>query len=195
MISRKLLDVLNDFGTPGGVERAMARLTSRRGPWQGQGQAGHGTPFRGIVEQTPAVWVTWFTAYFKRLGVDPGHVGITWGGVPLHLATTELTWGTRYWWLCPMCGRRCEALYYNGFVACRKCHHLGYRSQCYRAYSAWSVLDSIFSREGLTPRRWQPSDRFMADCGKELATQLKAQLSAALASLEVYPVEGVKDGR
>lgn len=36
--------------------------------------------------------------------------------------------GSRWWYLCPKCGRRCAVLYFNGVWQCRKCLNLVYRS-------------------------------------------------------------------
>lgn len=46
------------------------------------------------------------------------------------ITQTQLTYGTRYWWLCPSCGRRCSILYLNkhGFN-CRLCVKPSYESQ------------------------------------------------------------------
>jgi hypothetical protein len=44
--------------------------------------------------------------------------------------------GTRWWWTCPSCERRCGLLYLEHprtRLACRVCHHLGYKSQYRRA--------------------------------------------------------------
>ena len=37
--------------------------------------------------------------------------------------------GTRPWWFCPSCGRRCAVLYGGRRFLCRHCHGLRYRSQ------------------------------------------------------------------
>lgn len=37
--------------------------------------------------------------------------------------------GRRPWFLCPRCGRRCQAVYVRSGVACRKCSGLAYHSQ------------------------------------------------------------------
>ena len=39
--------------------------------------------------------------------------------------------GSRYWWLCPVCARRCLKLYLpprSDYFACRVCHSLSYES-------------------------------------------------------------------
>ena len=37
--------------------------------------------------------------------------------------------GSRPWWFCPRCGRRCAILYGGRRFLCRRCHDLRYRSQ------------------------------------------------------------------
>ncbi|WP_411705401.1 hypothetical protein [Edaphovirga cremea] len=49
---------------------------------------------------------------------------------PLSLDKTKLTFGERWWYLCPACDRRVGILYAIGeSLACRCCHGLHYRSQ------------------------------------------------------------------
>lgn len=49
------------------------------------------------------------------------------------LTTTSCNYGgIRYWFACPVCGKRCRVIYWQGqhnFWACRKCLNLVYRSQ------------------------------------------------------------------
>ena len=130
-----------------GIDDAFRRaFLQRRGPMPGFGRSA-GRPWRGIVEKTPALWVTWITGACKRAGVDPLSVRLTFSGQPLEMATVELTFGTRYYWLCPRCGNRCEAVYATrACVACRECSHLGYQSQVTRSASPFRTLNQIFSR-------------------------------------------------
>ena len=37
--------------------------------------------------------------------------------------------GSRVWWFCPKCGRRCAVLFGGSRFLCRSCHSLRYRSQ------------------------------------------------------------------
>ena len=37
--------------------------------------------------------------------------------------------GSRVWWFCPRCGRRCAILYGGRWFLCRHCHGIRYRSQ------------------------------------------------------------------
>jgi hypothetical protein len=65
------------------------------------------------------------------------------GGKPLKIVSVKLTFGTRHYWLCPRCGRRCEAVYFLGkYAGCRVCLHLGYRSQCHAPGTPWRWLDN-----------------------------------------------------
>ena len=121
------------------VSNLEARLKHRRGPMPGIGAGrGPGRPWAGIVEETRAVWVTWLTDYARQTG-KPIPQGLTFSqGSYVPIVGVRLTFGTRYFFKCPECGRRCEAVYILGRrVACRKCLHLGYRSQASRAGSAW----------------------------------------------------------
>jgi len=95
----------NEHLPDGGV----MRLFSARGPRPGDG-ASAGRPWAGLVEETPALWVTWFVATAKRLGW-PLPLGLNVGGRPVRMTSIPLTYGPRWYWLCPECGRRIEALY------------------------------------------------------------------------------------
>ena len=58
----------------------------------------------------------------------PGGVGVQ--SVELEATTANLG-GLRWWWLCPLCARRCLKLYYPPRAdrfACRVCHCLSYES-------------------------------------------------------------------
>lgn len=49
---------------------------------------------------------------------------------PIELDKTKLTFGERWWYLCPVCNRRVGILYTTGeTLACRYCHGLHYRCQ------------------------------------------------------------------
>lgn len=52
--------------------------------------------------------------------------------LPIELAKSHTGYGgERFWWICPMCGRRCGILYRHPIdqqIACRKCLRLKYRS-------------------------------------------------------------------
>ena len=123
----------------------VARLGHQRGPEPGEGRS-HGLPWRGIVEETPAVWVTWVVEASRRAGL-PVPSAVMAAGVRVTVVSVALTYGLRYYFRCPDCGRRCEALYLVGrSLACRKCQRLGYRSQKYRPTSCYAALDRLFAR-------------------------------------------------
>lgn len=47
----------------------------------------------------------------------------------VHFTTSTPPYGgQRYWWLCPVCGRRCADLFSGRTFACRKCYDLTYES-------------------------------------------------------------------
>ena len=158
-------------------DHGLSRLGSfGRGPRPGDGR-GPGRPWGGIVEETPALWVTWFVAMAKRLGWQLP-LGVTVGGRPLGMTSIPLTYGPRWYWLCPECGRRCEAVYIRGQrAACRKCLRLGYRSQTQRPTSIYAWLDLLFQRDALTGPRYR-TDSVPEGLFNALRGDLGAQVAA-----------------
>ena len=143
----------------------VARLVSqRRGPVFGRGP---GRPWRGIVERTLCLWVTWITEACRRVGVSPGDLGVSFAGERLETTTVELTFGERWYWVCPRCGRRCEVVYYAGEVGCRVCLRLGYVSQCHQRTSPWLLLWRILTFDHGPRRHWAPSKEAVASMVRE----------------------------
>ena len=141
------------------AERLVDRFLHHRGPGPGEGRS-HGRPWRGIAEDTPCLWVGWLVAASKRLG-KPIPSAIAVNGVRAPLVSVQLTYGQRYYFVCPCCGRRVETLYFLGHdVGCRRCLRLGYESQVYRPGSPWWALKTIFDRRPLHHiyRRWEDGD-------------------------------------
>jgi hypothetical protein len=141
------------------ADAMLAKMLHHRGPGPGEGRS-HGRPWRGIVEETPCLWVTWLVTAAKRLGA-PVPAGILVHGERVALVSVRLTFGDRYYFLCPRCDRRVEALYFLGRdVGCRRCLHLGYESQVYRPGSPWRLLSRVFDRRPLhrLSRRWEDGD-------------------------------------
>src|SRR3989304_7662982 len=105
-------------GMNGLVEEFERRLKRHRGPVYGRGP---GRPWRGIVEDRPALWVTWVVAVSRRLGKG-APVSVTIDGVDVPIVKVPLTFGPRHYFVCPWCHRRCEALFFLGReFGCRKC--------------------------------------------------------------------------
>lgn len=55
-----------------------------------------------------------------------------WRDVDEHVPfsfTAQRLGGTRRWFLCPRCHRRCAVLYGGAYFRCRKCYRLAYQSQ------------------------------------------------------------------
>ena len=56
-------------------------------------------------------------------------------GVPLHIALSQSTFGTRYWFMCPMCQRRVGVLFIQPItsaIGCRTCLGLEYRKRRFK---------------------------------------------------------------
>lgn len=106
------------------------------------------------------------------------HITITvyggWGNTIQGVALTETPCnygGTRKWFVCPECARRCGVFYIQEMIACRKCHDLTYSSQYEHAQDrmlrklkqirrATGSDDDIWGPFGLPPRgmsvkRWK----------------------------------------
>jgi hypothetical protein len=169
------------------------KLRHHRGPDPGEGRS-HGRPWRGIVEDTPCVWVTWVTAACKRLGRSVPQAIII-DGVRVPLVSVQLTFGRRYYFRAPCCGRRVEALFFlDSDVGCRQCLHLGYESQVRRPGSVWQVLDDLFDRRPLQRlvRRWEHADSPMV---REIVVPLREMMRERIEGmLSRISVEEEDDG-
>ena len=89
-------------------ETILYRMQHQRGPMPGQGR-GSGQAYRGIVEETPALWIAWIAAAYRRMGTAvPEQIFID--GLAVQLDYAEQTFGRRYYFLCPTCGHRRETL-------------------------------------------------------------------------------------
>lgn len=122
-----------------------ARVMSQPGPTVGRGP---GRPFYGQVERTPALWISWIKDICKTTSHDIEQLGLTMYDHPIEFESVELTFGTRHYFVCPRCRRRCEALYFVGTALCRKCARLGYHSQFHRPNSALGDLCRLYTRRG-----------------------------------------------
>lgn len=173
-----LLDKYDVMGGSDAMLAKLAKIGQRRGPMHGEGR-GAGHPWWGIVEETPCIWVGWITEAARRLGV-PVPKAIEVGEVRVPLVWVQMTFGKRYYFKAPCCGRRVEAVYVHGrAVGCRKCLHLGYRSQAYRLGSLWGYLDLIFDRHSLWGR-WELPDNAV---GHDLVQPLRELLAAGIEDL------------
>jgi hypothetical protein len=109
-----------------------------------------------LVEDTPCLWVTWVADAAKRQG-RPVPEALSVDGRRVALEAVRLTYGDRYYFRCPICGRRVETLYFALRPGCRQCLRLGYRSQSHRATSVYWTLDRLFARRFL-PSRWTTAE-------------------------------------
>lgn len=175
------------------LDTAFSKMNAPHyGPSEGCGR-GPGRPWGGIVEQSPALWVVWIVRACKGAGVKPVGMRVAFYGVPLEWATVSLTFGPRHYWLCPLCGRRCEAVFWAGKVGCRKCLRLGYESQAHRPGSAWFYLGQM-----LRGRHDFRSGRYDDDKTNETADaviralrgELRAELRHLVEQVKVVPAGG-----
>jgi len=99
----------------------LAKIGHQRGPTQGWGNNGRGKPFAGIVEDTTSFWVGWLVDAARAAGIEPQSVRVAFCNVPLTITPVKVGFGTRYYWRCPECDRRCEAVFWarrhNSIVA------------------------------------------------------------------------------
>ncbi|MBX9445657.1 hypothetical protein [Dickeya chrysanthemi] len=59
----------------------------------------------------------------------------------LSLVTTQVSYGTRYWYQCPQCGKRATKLYVDSdILTCRTCSGLCYASQSESQLKRWRRL-------------------------------------------------------
>ena len=171
------------------ADTLFSRLAHHRGPMPGMGRS-RGRPWAGIVEQTPALWVGWVTSACKHADLAPLAVAVTWHGQDLEMDAVKLTYGTRYYWRCPRCRRRVEAIYATrAAVGCRTCLHLGYLSQASRPSSAWGYLDRLFTRRrsaGL-PRRYECDPTTERALVALLRGRIEKRLAESLGEIDIKP--------
>ncbi|MDQ7041117.1 MAG: hypothetical protein Q9M35_09265 [Rhodothermus sp.] len=122
----------------------IAALKPHRGPWADGGRSAY-PPWNGVVEDTPQLHIRTVCDAARRIGACPTDVRIEIGDLVATIEGVRVGFGVRYYFRCPVCHRRCEALYYLPTrLACRKCQRLGYRSQKYRSTSVFAALDALF---------------------------------------------------
>lgn len=176
------------------TDALLAGMNNARGPTPGCGR-GPGRPWRGIVEETPALWVTWIAEAARRMGKRPR--AITVGDLEIRIVSVPMHFGDRFYFVCPACRSRREALFFVGSrVGCRQCMRLGYRSQVHRANSPFMALDRLFSRRllGVTPRYYPVGgvgDRLIEGVMADLRAHLKAKIDAMLEGVSVQ-TEGLE---
>ena len=175
------------------VFSALDKMGHQRGPIPGEGRNGR-DPWAGLVEETTAVWATWIVDAARRAGC-PLPVTLDAHGTTLRMTSVDLTYGRRWYFLCPHCGRRVEAVYFVGRdMGCRRCLRLGYRSQKSRPASVYRVLDWVFARD-----RWR-SGRYGFDAdkigivGEAVRSRLEAKVDALFAGLKVMTTEMTREG-
>ncbi|HOK32543.1 MAG TPA: hypothetical protein PKX69_10720 [Limnochordia bacterium] len=140
----------------------MAKLAHgrQRGAMPGMGHSPSGHPWGGIVEDVPHLWITWLVEAAKAAGHTLDETSLEIEGKRVKFSSVQLTFGRRWYFVAPCCGRPVEALYFlpGGAVGCRKCLHLGYASQVTRPASIWRLLEGVFHRRSLNSGRYEESD-------------------------------------
>ncbi len=164
----------------------LALFSKPRGPAPGNGRNPAGRPFWGVCEDTPQVWVTWVKT-LARLTGRGAEVHLEAYGQRLAIVTVPMRFGGERWYfLCPECGRRCEVVYFlAGRAACRKCQHLGYRSQCHVNGSPWAVWDYLGDHYGGAPvsKRFVRGRELQAVFEDVLRGRAERQIKTILAAL------------
>ena len=91
--------------------------------------------------------------------------------------------GTRHWFLCPGCWRRCSVLYLTYNILCRKCLGINYQSQRTSAWTGWRRMERIRQRlRGLPVGGTQsPCPDRPSGAWRSTYRRLKAEYEAALA--------------
>ena len=136
-------------------------ISEGRGPMPGEGR-GPGRRWWGVVEDTPVVWIGWLVTLAKGRGVPIEELGVKIGDQQIAITSVELRFGRRYYFRCPICRRRCEAIYWiRDLVGCRVCLHLGYRSQKHTPGSPWRLWMMALERKkrhwDWLPGRYRPA--------------------------------------
>ena len=170
------------------VSAAIQKLGHQRGPGPDEGRNAC-DPWQGIVEETPAIWVTWLVDAAKRAGYAlPLTLEVAGQKVPL--VSVALTYGLRWYFKCPRCGRRCEALYVRRQdFGCRRCLRLGYRSQKARPTSCYAMLDRVFARD-YWAGRWDGDASKASLLADEVRRRLEAQVDRLFADAKVEATKG-----
>jgi len=127
---------------------------NRCGPRPGEGANGR-PPSWGIVEETPQIWSSWLAAWWKRLTRQPlpavPPFVLRYGTDTVRLESVRQTFGYRWYFRCPRCGRRCEVLYVGRRgLACRFCNRLIYRSQARRITPLIDLFEWTRNRDRTT---------------------------------------------
>ncbi len=112
------------------------QFDGRRGPGPGKGPGARS--WWGLCEETPQLWASWLAEFWRRRFGTPlparPPFRVVAGETTCRLEAVRLTFGHRWYFGCPRCGRRTEVLYFGGLgPACRRCNRLGYLSQVTRA--------------------------------------------------------------
>jgi hypothetical protein len=107
------------------------------------------------------------------------------------VATPSNLRGSRWWWLCPNCSRRCLKLYYPpcGYAfACRVCHNLSYES----AQSSRARYYELFKASARQCRLDGPQDAYLRSIGIRpvTATYFRERCRAGIGGFTVAPYEG-----
>ena len=89
------------------AEALVDMTMAQRGPLPDGGR-GPGRRWNGVVEETDCLWVNWCSAAARAAGVPMEDFHIAWYGIDLRHSEVNHGIGPRFYWLCPICARRCE---------------------------------------------------------------------------------------
>lgn len=112
--------------------------------------------------------------------------------VGLESTPSNLGRGSRFWWLCPDCGRRCLKLYLPPrarHFACRVCHDLSYESAQSSRASYYELFKSCAREYG---RLDGPQGAYLRSIGIRplTATHFREHIRAGIGGNTTAPYEG-----
>lgn len=161
----------------------------QRGPWPGAGRNGR-ERWWGLCEETPQLWSCWLAAWWRKrtrqpLPATPPFRLLGPDGEELPLTSTRCTFGYRWYFGCPRCGRRTEVLYRGRRgLACRRCNRLGYRSQTRRIREPGWLAAWDWGRQFGRERAPEPT---LAALAEDLQQHLERELTTLFRLLTVMP--------
>jgi len=149
-----------------------------------------------MVEARAGLWRWQKFGYFVRFDLDgpaeallryPTRRGAARQSVGLESTPANLG-GSRWWWLCPDCDRRCGKLYLpprSDLFACRLCHALSYESAQASRAGYYATFKSL--------ARQCPKIRPGFRIGRATATDLREVIRERIGGFTVAPYAGIPE--